>query len=383
MRRRLFAQRRNPWLRSHKGLVGVVAVVGVVLALALRSTEPGEQAITEPVDAGAIDQARVAALEFLDTYMRDDGRVERTDQGGDTVSEGQAYAMMLAAGIGDPVRFQVAWGWAKDNLQREDGLLAWRWDNGAIVDDEPATDADLDAARALLVAAERFDEPAYKDEAVRIADAILAHETVEIGGRSVLLAGPWAQSNQPYVINPSYFAPRTFTMLERATGDDRWDQLAKTSREIVSKFAERAVLVPDWAVITTSNEVYATSPPSDPEREVGHSFDGQRTYVRFAEDCDPGGRALGERAWEFARHERRDRIDSVYGLQGEPRGGGEAPSAVVSFAGLAKGQGHDVVVSDLLDRAREVAQRAPTYYGAAWVALGRMMLTTSLLGDCL
>jgi endoglucanase len=25
---------------------------------------------------------------------------------------------------------------------------------------------------------------------------------------------------------------------------------------------------------------------------------------------------------------------------------------------------------------------APTYYGAAWVALGRALLTTSLLGGC-
>ena len=25
---------------------------------------------------------------------------------------------------------------------------------------------------------------------------------------------------------------------------------------------------------------------------------------------------------------------------------------------------------------------SPTYYGAAWVALGRIMLTTSLLGEC-
>ncbi len=27
-------------------------------------------------------------------------------------------------------------------------------------------------------------------------------------------------------------------------------------------------------------------------------------------------------------------------------------------------------------------QRLSSYYGAAWVALGRIMLTTSLLGDC-
>ena len=34
-----------------------------------------------------------------------------------------------------------------------------------------------------------------------------------------------------------------------------------------------------------------------------------------------------------------------------------------------------------LDAAAALEQRSPTYYGAAWVALGRIMLTTSLLGD--
>jgi len=35
-----------------------------------------------------------------------------------------------------------------------------------------------------------------------------------------------------------------------------------------------------------------------------------------------------------------------------------------------------------LDAAAQLEQRSPTYYGAAWVALGRIMLTTSLLGEC-
>ncbi|MBV8429650.1 MAG: hypothetical protein JO244_00690, partial [Solirubrobacterales bacterium] len=41
-----------------------------------------------------------AAQHFLDRYVLPDGRVERIDQGGDTVGEGQAYGMLLAAGIG-------------------------------------------------------------------------------------------------------------------------------------------------------------------------------------------------------------------------------------------------------------------------------------------
>jgi endoglucanase len=38
--------------------------------------------------------------------------------------------------------------------------------------------------------------------------------------------------------------------------------------------------------------------------------------------------------------------------------------------------------SAALARAAQVDARGPTYYGAAWVALGRVMLTTDLLGRC-
>jgi len=36
----------------------------------------------------------------------------------------------------------------------------------------------------------------------------------------------------------------------------------------------------------------------------------------------------------------------------------------------------------LLEEAAALDQRSPTYYGAAWVALGRIMLTTKLLDAC-
>ena len=51
----------------------------------------------------------------------------RIDQGGDTVSEGQAYGMLLAAAIGDSQRFDAIWEWTQDNLRRPDGLFAFLW----------------------------------------------------------------------------------------------------------------------------------------------------------------------------------------------------------------------------------------------------------------
>src|SRR5439155_21267 len=93
-----------------------------------------------------------AGREFLERYTAPDGRVRRLDQGDDTVSEGQAYGLLVAAALDDTGRFDAIWGWTRRHLRRSDGLLASHWQRGRVVDPQAATDADLDAARALLVA---------------------------------------------------------------------------------------------------------------------------------------------------------------------------------------------------------------------------------------
>jgi endoglucanase len=59
--------------------------------------------------ASPADRARAASQAFLGAYLDAGGRVVRRDQGGDTVSEGQAYAMLVAAATGDRQRFDLAW----------------------------------------------------------------------------------------------------------------------------------------------------------------------------------------------------------------------------------------------------------------------------------
>ena len=49
----------------------------------------------------------------------------RRDQGGDTVGEGQAYGMLMAAAIGDKKRFNLIWDWTQKNLVRPDGLISY------------------------------------------------------------------------------------------------------------------------------------------------------------------------------------------------------------------------------------------------------------------
>jgi len=152
----------------------VVAAVAVTAGIALLvvgapggapdRTAGGPAESSDPGTGDSTPDARSAAQigeDFLDEWVDDDGRVVRRDQGDDTVSEGQAYGMLVAAAVGDEDRFAAIWDWTKEELVRQDGLLAWRWADGAVVDDMPASDADVDAARALVLAGASFDRPTW------------------------------------------------------------------------------------------------------------------------------------------------------------------------------------------------------------------------------
>jgi endo-1,4-beta-D-glucanase Y len=217
---------------------------------------------------------------FLDRYVQDDGRVVRQDQGGDTVSEGQAYALLLAVAAGDQERFARVWDWTRTHLRRSDGLLAWRWADEHVVDDEPATDADLDTARALLLAGRRFHEPRYREAAMDLKRAIVDGETTWAADRTVLVAGPWARDGR-IMVNPSYWSPKAFQQLG-------FEKVEQSSRQLTQRLLESA-LPPDWARVEPFG-IFPAGPPSG--GEPGYSYDALRVPIRLAESCNAADRRL-------------------------------------------------------------------------------------------
>src|SRR5687768_9451710 len=99
-------------------------MVGVALLVAACAATG---AAVSPAPPDPVAGATAAGRAFLDTYVEPDGRVVRRDEGGDTVSEGQAYALLIAVALGDRQRFEAVWSWTRDHLRRPDGLLSWRW----------------------------------------------------------------------------------------------------------------------------------------------------------------------------------------------------------------------------------------------------------------
>jgi endoglucanase len=239
----------------------------------------------------------------------------------------------------------------------------------------------LDAARALLVAACRFHEPTLRSEAIRIGRAVLAHEVATAGSQPVLVAGPWAKKASYVVFNPSYVDPVTLTALARASGDSEFTAVAKSGRKLVDQLTRP--LPPDWATVNTRTGT--ATPVAGASATTGpgmFTFDAPRTLVRFALDPDPAGRRAVARSWGVFRDTRPVDIVTEHQLSGAAVGTTHSPITLVAAAGAAKAAGNIQAMRTLLARAQQLNTRSPTYYGAAWVALGRLLLTTDRLVPC-
>ena len=93
----------------------------------------------------------------------------------------------------------------------------------------------------------------------------------------------------------------------------------------------------------------------------------------------PADRRLAAALWPlYRRHPGR----SAYAPDGRPLTSQRHAASFVAAAAAARAAGHAAAGDGLLDRAEATDRANPTYYGAAWAALGRVLLTSSALGAC-
>jgi endo-1,4-beta-D-glucanase Y len=377
--------------RTHRITVVVIAVVVIALTagIALVAIRPhgaprGDKAVapSTATSSPAPDEHRSAGdlrAAFLHDYVRQ-GRVVRTDQGGDTVSEGQAYGMLIALASGDRTRFRSIWRWTERHLQGEDHLLAWRWTTGGgRADDQSASDADLDAARALVLAGTRFRDPSYTAAGRQMATAILDRETVQTDAGRILLPGPWARTSAPYRYDASYASPVAFAVLARATGDPRWKQLETGSRAVATAILAHAPLPSDWSQVHPDGSVDPMPPPSG-DAAVVYGWDAMRMPLRYAEACTAPDRALAARLAPTLR--RSTRLAAQLDLGGTAVTDSTSALAYAARAASEQASGATGAAAADLRRSDGTAATTHTYYGDAWAALGATMLTSDVLGGC-
>ncbi len=159
-------------------------------------------------------------------YISPEGRVIIPERQGGTISEGQAYAMLRAVWAGDEPTFARVYAWTQKSLSNPDHLLSWHWGrrpdgSWGVLDGNTASDADLDYALALLLAARRGwpappGLPDYAAGAREVMGGILAKEVVALpGGLHILTPGDWHEAGPPYLLNPSYFSPAAYRLFDQ------------------------------------------------------------------------------------------------------------------------------------------------------------------------
>jgi len=194
--------------------------------------------------AGVKCEAWPAWQRFKLLYVSDDGRViDASTEAQITTSASQSYGLFLALVANDRKAFDLILRWTHDNLcasKLDKVLPACTWgraDDGAwrVLDNNPATDADLWMAFSLGEAARLWNERRYANLATEIAKNILHHEVATLPDLgAVLLPGPQGFVHEDgWRLNPSHLTLSLLRGLARQTREPRWNELALSSERII------------------------------------------------------------------------------------------------------------------------------------------------------
>ena len=283
------------------GVLLVVTGVAVAIVVSYRNSEKANSKLVFS------SNTMLSALynDYKKEYWEADvGRTIDKERANITTSEGQSYTMLRAVWTSDQQTFDKTWAWTKEQLQRpEDNLFAWKWGlkpdgTYGVLSDEggmnTASDGDVDIAFALLLAAGRWQEEKYLDEAQKIIPNIWDQEVIEIDGTPYIASNDLEkQSVNDAVMNPSYFAPYAYREFAKVDKSHDWNKLVDGSYLLLNKSiddklgaASSAGLPPDWFLMNQENGVLRATESSTPDLTTNYSFDAMRTPWRLALDYE-------------------------------------------------------------------------------------------------
>jgi endoglucanase len=367
---------------------------------------------TEPSPARLKQVLTASWRSYCRQFIKPDGQVKVPEQGGGTISEAQAYALLRAVWAGDAATFVRVYGWTHRHLSRAekygDSLLSWRWGrlpDGAwgVLDANSATDADLDYALALLLAHRQgwrppAGLPAYLEESRRVNQAILNKVVVHLpNGEPLITPGNWHEPAPPYLINPSYFSPAAYRLFAQANpgpgaaagkglpkegapspsplmregrggGEDTaaaiaWRQLGRATYPFLEKVSQQlgdrqgVGLFPDWCQVDAAGAIRPA-----PDKSTDFGWEAVRVPFRVALDGlwfqEPqAGRLLLDRFLPFfkGQWQAHHRLAAVYHYDGTPAVDYESP---VLYGGVLAG----ALAAGDKDFARQMALKILSFY---------------------
>ena len=239
---------------------------------------------------------------YRQQFIQEDGRVIDYQASDRSTSEGQAYAMLRSVLIDDHTTFALSLKWAENNLHRLDPqgkpidqLWVWLWGkekgNWGAIDRNFASDADIDAITALILASRRWNRPEYLNLARLKLRDLWEYSTIEVsGGKRYLLPGPkeaFVPTPSTLYFNPSYLAPYAFRLFAQVDPERKWLSLVESSYQILEQSSKVSTvgLPSDWIALDTTTGKFQPLPPDSKLKSL-YSFDAYRVWWRVAWDAE-------------------------------------------------------------------------------------------------
>ncbi|MCC5621895.1 glycosyl hydrolase family 8, partial [Nostoc sp. CHAB 5715] len=224
---------------------------------------------------------------------------KKTQRRGGRKPDNSDYTEKLT--INDPATFALTLNWSENNLQRQaggkrtDSLWAWKWGrkedgNWGVIDTNFASDGDIDAITALILASRRWNQPEYlKLAKLKLQDLWNLSTISKTQGERYLLPGPVAAfvpDASTVYLNPSYFAPYAFRIFAQVDPQHDWLSLVDSSYQVLENSAKLSSvgLPSDWVALNTKTGQYQTLPASSTLKSL-YSFDSYRVWWRLSLDA--------------------------------------------------------------------------------------------------
>ncbi|MWB93794.1 T9SS type A sorting domain-containing protein [Flavobacterium sp. GA093] len=232
----------------------------------------------------AIDNYAIWKANFVELCSNGRYRI-KFDDPSKTVSEGIGYGMLLSVYAADRTLFDGLWQYYKDNVN-QNGVMNWKINGCSGTDGfNGATDAELDAAFALIVADYQWgsaDAIHYKNDAKTLISTIKTHE-IEAG---TFVLKPGDQFGGSQITNPSYFSPAYYRAFGNFTNDTAfWNSVAAKSYEVINGNLTQnnaaGGLVSDWC---QASGAYSSEAGGYNKAGKTYSYDAARTPWRIAVD---------------------------------------------------------------------------------------------------
>lgn len=222
---------------------------------------------------------------FVARHIQPDGRVIDLDTPQQhSTSEGQSYAMFFALVHDDRRTFERVLAWTESNLSGgslAQRLPAWQWgrtsDGGwGVLDPNPASDAELWIAYALLEAARLWGEPAYRTLGRALLALVVREEVIVLPGLGHMLL-PWPKSvgkGPVWRLNASYLPLQLLRRFHQEDPTGPWNEIATNTVRMIGATAPQG-FVPDWCGWSTEQKAFVV----DPDKGATGGYDAIRVYL--------------------------------------------------------------------------------------------------------